>query len=386
MANGVYYTELGIVLNLTKPDLGHPEYPGLWETLRSDKRPVPERGLQCLQCREARPDCPEWMYLSERDGIRFATHFNSAIADHPSSESDQHKAYKERIATAADRGGYNVEVEDRAADGKRRTDVLVTGDDGRAIGWEVQLSYVSLDAVRKRSGRARQDGITPLWATIDSTREFIDKVPWALMPDMPWQRIKNGNELIIRGGVRTLEFHRCDHTSVVPCPVRGRGRCGQLHGSWETALKVRIDDLVCGSAAGEYVPIIIPGQRVRRWWVRPADRDRYADSIGHLTTEDDLIRKPKQPAGLVVTEPSPVDDECRYGQDSGFRSPPAVVRDDGTPVITESTFVNLPEPPPRPKLRPRQCGAVVSRESRLVCGAPATLYPCGWRCPQHRPR
>jgi hypothetical protein len=55
MASSVYHVDLDLELNLTEPDLGHPESPGLWERLRADKRPVPQRRLQCMQCREARP-------------------------------------------------------------------------------------------------------------------------------------------------------------------------------------------------------------------------------------------------------------------------------------------------------------------------------------------
>jgi hypothetical protein len=73
MASSVYHVGLDLELNLTEPDLGYPQLPGLWERLRAEKRPVPQRQLQCMQCRETRPECPEWMFLTERDGVRFAS-------------------------------------------------------------------------------------------------------------------------------------------------------------------------------------------------------------------------------------------------------------------------------------------------------------------------
>lgn len=389
MANGVYYQVLDIELNLTEDDLGHPEYPGLWELLRADKRSVPERQLQCIQCRHARPDCPEWMYLNERDGSRFATHWNPSIGEHSTNEGDQHKAFKERIARAAQQGGHVVELEDRSDSGRRRTDVLVKGANGLAIGWEVQLSYASLESVRKRAAVARQDGITPLWASVDSTRDFIDRVPWALLPDLPAYVIEKMNGLQVRGGVRSLEFFRCERGHTIGtafCPVKGRGYCGKLHGTWQSAHGVHLDDLVRESAAGEYVPIIIPGRRTRRWWVRPADRERYADSVGGLPTEDNIsaVRTPKPEAHQ---HPQLLETECRYGQDSGFRSPPALIRDDGTPVATPMTLTEMPPvPPSRPVIRQHVCGALADRDVPTVhCGDEARLYPCGWRCDLHRP-
>lgn len=389
MANGVYHTGLGIDLNLTEPDLGHPEFPGLWDTLRADERHVPERQLQCLRCRETRPDCPEWMFLTERDGIRFASHFTKGIADHPTPESDQHKAFKDRIVGAAEHGGFKVATEDRSEDGKRRTDVLVRGDDGVAIGWEVQLSWASLESVRQRAALARRDGITPLWASVDATRDFIDRVPWALLPDMPWYRIKDHRQLLVRGGVRRLGFYRCVWSSPLPCPAKGRGRCNQLHGTWESADKVLLEHLVEGSAAGEYVAIILPGKRVRRWWVKPADRDKYADSVGGLPAEDDLTRH-RKPAAASVMDPKEIDPECRYGQDAGYRSPTAAVRDDGSVVVSAATFPapRVEPPPPRMPVVPGLCRALASLDdlSRL-CGRQARLYPCGWRCDElHRPQ
>lgn len=386
MANGVYHTGLGIELNLTEPDLGHPEYPGLWDLLHADTRPVPQRQLQCLQCRETRPSCPEWMFLTERDGARFASHFTRGIADHPTNESDEHKAYKERVAHAAEEAGFTVAVEDKSVDGRRRTDVLVRGHQQIEIGWEIQLGWVSLESVRKRVGFARRDGITPLWAASDGTREFIDRVPWALVPDFPWHRIKDDRDLMVRGGVRQLSLYRCDFTRPQPCPVKGRGRCGRLHGEWISASGILLDDLVQGSAAGEYVPIILPGKRVRRWWVTPDDRDRFADSVGGLPTEDDLVRH-KIPKIAVEAVPRPVDPECRYGQESGYRSPPAVEQDDGSSVPTTATFpLPLPEPPPRTSFPRGSCNALADRNNPTEpCGQTAKFYPCGWRCHAHRP-
>lgn len=383
MASSVYHVGLDLELNLTEPDLGYPEIPGLWERLRADRRPVMERQLQCMQCREARPDCPEWMFLTERDGIRFASHHNDAIGDHPSNESDQHKAFKERIARAAELGGFNVEVEDRAAHGRRRTDVLVKGAGDLLVGHEVQLAYASLTSVKKRTKVARNDGITSLWTTVDSKRDFINHVPWAQTDNFPWKYISEGRNLQIRGGVRSLEMERCDLRNPNPCPVRVRGKCGQLHGKWVPTFPYQLDDLVRDTAAGEYVPVIVVGKKLnRRWWVRAQDRDRYTDSAGELLSEDDLQRR-RQPKVVEPATPRPLDDECRYGQDSGIRSAPRPARDSDdsdVPVMTEAA--RWPTPPPvRAPIQRDVCGVGPG-----PCGnSPARLYASGWRCEDHKP-
>lgn len=381
MASSVFHVGLGLELNLTESDLGYPGMPGLWAMLRADRRPVPERQLQCMQCRQARPECPEWMFLSERDGVRFATHHNDAIGDHPSNESDQHKAFKERIARAAELGGFTVEVEDRARHGRRRTDVLVKGAGDLLVGHEVQLAYASLASVKKRTKVARDDGITPLWTTVDPKRDFINHVPWAQTDNFPWKLIAEGQSLQIRGGVRSLEMERCDASNPMPCPVRGYGRCGQLHGKWVPTFPYQLDDLVRDTAAGEFVPVIVAGKRLnRRWWVRAADRDRYADSAGGLLTEDEAHRR-RAPKILDTAPPRPLDGECRYGQDTGFRSAPAPERDpDGDlPVMTEAARW----PAPSAKTQVRSC--VYGVHSGLCGKTPARPYPCGWRCEEHRP-
>ncbi len=383
MASSVYHVGRNLELNLTEPDLGHPELPGLWEELLGERNlPVPERQLQCMECRDQRPACPEWMFLTERRGVRFATHHNPAVRDHPSNESDQHKAIKERIAKAAILGGFRVDVESRAKDGRRRTDVLVKGVGDLLVGHEVQLAYAGLSSVRKRTRRARADGITPSWTTVDPQRDFINHVPWAQTDDFPWKYIAEGGDLQIRGGVRSLHMIRCNVLSPEPCPTRGQGRCGQRHGTWIPHFPYLLDDLVRDTAAGEFVPVIVTGKRLnRRWWVRPADRDRYADCGGGIVTEDDLLRGREGKIAATVI-PRPLDGECRFGQDSGIRSAPRPAHDgDDTDlsVITETT--PWPSPPPRAPIRRGVCGS-----GSGPCGhSPARLYACGWRCEQHRP-
>lgn len=323
MANGVFHVEYGIELNLTEPDLGHPSMPGLWgELYRKRHKGV----LQCLECREIKPDCPEWMYLRVRpDGQREAVHLNPSIAAH-APESDEHKALKERIHRAATAGGFRVEVEHRPAHGRRRTDVLVHGN-GVMLGCEPQLTEVSTATIKRRSAVATADGITPLWMTASAKSKLINQAPWARIDRMPWHIYLSSNKLPVRGGVRALETERCERLGFV-CPDKKAGRkCSGWHSWWEPRQLERFDDLIVLAAATTLVPVrVLKSKRVAEWfWVRDTDLAQVeppADVEPETSVGEKLVT-------LVDVTPRPLDRTCRYGQDTGYRSPAAPIRDDG---------------------------------------------------------
>src|SRR6266568_3718174 len=174
MASGVFHVPLGIELNLTEGDLGHPSRPGLWEQLY---RHCPDGVLQCLECRDNDPSCPQWMYLRIREGRREAVHHNPSIPAHDGPESDARKALKERMAAAASAGGFEAVIDDRGATSRRRTGVLIRGN-GITLGCEAQLAPIAPAAVRRRSRAAAADGITPFWTTTDRKTQVIDRAPW----------------------------------------------------------------------------------------------------------------------------------------------------------------------------------------------------------------
>ncbi|MFJ6943150.1 hypothetical protein ACISU4_00520 [Streptomyces wuyuanensis] len=343
MANGVWHTKLGIEIDLTQQDLGHPEMPGLWEVLYDDKRPVPSRGLQCLQCRQERPHCPEWMFLRIRNGVRQAVHFNTSIGAHAGeTESDEHKALKERIYHAGDHEGFRVTAEDRSRDGKRRTDVTVTGD--VSVGWEIQLSNITAGTVQRRARIAREDGLVPSWTTsAKKLSEVLRGAPWSLMNPRPWQEIREGREILVAGGVRMLTMQHCGRIPG-PCRVRKVGKCNDFHGTWEV-YNPTLEELVCGTAAGQWVPVIIPQSRwMNRFWVRPTDRDLYAASVGGLPTEDDVSRGRTRAAASSISEEE-LDRVCRYGEASYFRARPREVFDQGQSIDASAVTVPRQQTP-----------------------------------------
>ena len=258
MTESVYHVGYGIELDLSLDDLGHPDRPGLWDEIYRPKR-FQHGLLRCTGVRGAGTECREAMYVMVRHGKRIACHVNSSIGPHAPQEGPRHKALKERIAVSAQRAGFEAVLEEGSASGpSRRTDVLVKGHGGRAIGWEVQFRHVTADAVRRRSRRAHQRGVTPMWTVDDRKSEAVDRAPWTRLDRVTdWRQIA-GRHLNVRGGVRELRMERCDERRATPCPELGRGRCGGWHACWDLALGVYLDDLIARTAGGEYVPLFLP--------------------------------------------------------------------------------------------------------------------------------
>jgi hypothetical protein len=138
MTHSVFHRRYGIELNLTEDDLGHPDRPGLLAELYRNYRP------DVLYCVDAYEHdgclCPGFMTIRKFRGRPHAMHVPVGQWQETMAESDLHKALKEYTATTAEREGFAAQVEDRAKHGKRRTDVIVTGDGGRRLGYEIQLS------------------------------------------------------------------------------------------------------------------------------------------------------------------------------------------------------------------------------------------------------
>lgn len=277
MTESVYHVGYGIELDLSLDDLGHPDRPGLWDEIYRPKR-FQHGLLLCTGVRGGGAECREAMYVMVRHGRRIACHVNASIGPHAPQEGARHKALKERIAVSAERAGFEAVVEEASAGRSRHTDVLVKGHGGRAIGWEVPFHHVTADAVRRRSRRAHQRGVTPMWTVDDRKSEAVDRAPWTRLDRVTdWRQIA-GRHLNVRGGVRELRMERCDERRATPCPELGRGRCGAWHACWDLALGVYLDDLIARTAGGEYVPLFLPTKTRRggnHMWVSTKDKTEF---------------------------------------------------------------------------------------------------------------
>ncbi|MEU8746508.1 hypothetical protein AB0C39_22970 [Streptomyces parvulus] len=294
MANVVWHKNFRILLDLTRDDLDHPEFPGLWDLIYATDRfygrrsvPVSERDLQCGGvCRDMGVEAP--MHLRMRGGRREAVHERREDEErHSVPMSDEHKAYQERILRAAHEGGFGGDSEVRTRVGRTwiQTDTLVEGADGRRIGWEVQLSTIDesgLRGVRARAGKAAKNGITPAWHTDRLAYAQRNDTHWTRSDRLPAHLIARNGDLRIVSGFRALDFWHCDTSAVYPCPD-GVRRCGKAHATAKPR-DVFFDDMVRQTAAGTIVPIQFrAGKTMHRYWVTSADRDRLDDLHGNDT-------------------------------------------------------------------------------------------------------
>ncbi|MET9760990.1 hypothetical protein ABZ016_18285 [Streptomyces sp. NPDC006372] len=314
MANIVWHTKLRIFLDLTRDDLGHSEFPDLWETVyRTDRLyaargvPVAERDLQCGGvCQEAGVEA--WLHLRLRAGRREAVHEKAEDEDrHNVPMSDEHKAYQERILRVAQEDGFRADSEVRTRVGRSwiQTDTLVEGDGGRRIGWEVQLSSAGMHgprSVRARAARAEKNGITPAWHTDRSDYARRNDTHWTRSNNLPAYVIAKNGDLRVVSGFRALDFWHCDIHAVYPCP-NGVRRCGRFHATPKPR-DVLFDDLVRRTAAGTIVPVQFRvGATTHRFWVTDADRDRLED----LRSDDTQLppaQEPNPPARASRNRPT----------------------------------------------------------------------------------
>ncbi|MBZ6093139.1 hypothetical protein KVH02_33225 [Streptomyces olivaceus] len=300
MANKVQCTHLGIEINLERDDLGNPGMPGLWERLYERDRvlgamrvPVSERGMQCAGiCRQA--GVVAWMYLREQGGRRQAVHERAEDeARHSAPMSDEHKAYQERIIHTAEEAGFHADSEVRTPIGRRQwiqTDTLVEGDNGRRIGWEVQLSTAAAKgprSVQSRAKKATTHGITPAWHTDRDAYARRNDTQWTYSNQLPARVIAKTGGLRVVSGFRVLDFWRCDITADLPCPD-GLGRCWKQHATPKPR-DVLFDDLVRKTAAGLILPLEYwSGSRMQRFWVPADERDRYYDAFGQPSSSGEI--------------------------------------------------------------------------------------------------
>ncbi|WP_405969125.1 hypothetical protein OG496_00980 [Streptomyces sp. NBC_00988] len=335
MASGVIHTGYGIKINLTREDLNHPGHKGLLEEITQPVGQRPRNLLQCVtdyeggQCQCALDGKSPWMFVRrQRNNGRatwVAAHLPLTHAATP-QESDKHKAMKERIARTAARHGLDVQTEARSEDGRVITDVLVTGA-GARVGWEAQYSPITANTVRRRSAKARERNIAPLWVTADGTSALIDRAPWTRVDDVPWKRIVSPLALLIRGGVRHLQIWKCTPSSERPCPETGSA-CRKWHSGWflpalclPQERATPLDELVVTSADGEHLPMrsrsLHDARRASYLWALDRDVRRWREITGETNDPPESGTADDEPVTYTEQE---LDSSCRYGEEGPHTS------------------------------------------------------------------
>ncbi|OXM60843.1 hypothetical protein, partial [Amycolatopsis sp. KNN50.9b] len=139
-----------------------------WALIVAANRDSVRRQLvKCAWCWD-KDHVTHWMKTySNNHGTRVVSHQPGEAADHPYQEleSDEHRAYCDRVERVGTAEGYQAQREARAADGRTRSDVLLLGS--RHISYEMQHSpfktgYGATERTR-RSLNAKRDAVA--WHT-----------------------------------------------------------------------------------------------------------------------------------------------------------------------------------------------------------------------------
>jgi hypothetical protein len=278
MTYSVWHRGLGITLDLTEADLGHPEYPGLLDEIYGNYQP------DLLYCLEAHEDegfvCPGFMAIRKVSGRPHAMHVAKGERPETKAESDLHKALRDYTAEVASDEGFRVTRTEDADSGKGRTDVTVEGAGTHRLAYEIQLAAIAGGSVDDRTRRARVQGLTPLWLVNNENAIPIDRAPWARLNVQSWRDVTDRAALPVRGGIKHLHMSRCDWSNPVPCRSRGAGRCGGRHALWEPVRGLYYDDVIRRTATGELVSLYLPhpaGRRGWHMWVTPGDKEEFLE-------------------------------------------------------------------------------------------------------------
>lgn len=296
--NPVFYEPAQRNLDLDRADLGVPDDPGLLNKLlhMRGRVPVGKRGLICPDCMRLR-SVRVPMFLVNRDGEWFASHYRKPGEKPVSHESDEHIARKELVANEVVDAGHHAQLEQVVAGGRARLDVSITGADGRLLDYEPQLSDQTRRSALSRDAHRKRAGFTRIWDFVDPDHPGIGAVPYVRTPNLPASVIRvQKNALEIRDGNYVVEEGWCTpEGTFARCPEKpydpekpNDAYCGNHHlvvvpehqsSSAYESDKPTLDltRFVVEVADGERVPFKVNGQH---GFIRAVQYEQYLSEHG----------------------------------------------------------------------------------------------------------
>jgi hypothetical protein len=251
MRSQILHVSSGIVLDLAKPDLGHPDGQAIIEGHYHDCH----RNMPAFECMAHLEGTNPGMYMKKIQGQWWAVHFEAGPCQSrriPAPMSDEHKRQAEYWVRAAQDAGWRAEMEHSLPTGTR-PDVLIHG---RVVtGIEVQRSAMTQAAAIQRTRKAAQAGVCDVWFTDrESYPRWAFRVPTVGQQPQAWQYLPP-RRAVLANGVRAFSAVRCEIGNLPVCPD-GRNWCGRYHPKAEPRVLI-LDDVASRFPAGEIVALRI---------------------------------------------------------------------------------------------------------------------------------
>ncbi|MEV5142905.1 hypothetical protein AB0L14_00325 [Streptomyces sp. NPDC052727] len=252
-----------------------------WAPLVVDNRDsVRRRLVKCAWCWDE-DRVTHWMKTYSRNGGgRVVSHQPGESADHPyqALESDEHKAYCDRVERVGVAEGYTAQRESRADDGRTRSDVLLVG--ARYLSYEMQHSpfkpgYGARERTR-RSLAAKRDAVA--WHTDSSVIADGARVAMLRSNQARRPQIENPRyEIRILGGYRRVLVWDCTSREGHRCPLGRYAGCGATHVDSQPSA-ISLDDFIRQAPAGLVQPVW-PLDRLG-FWTTAKDYQIWVEHFG----------------------------------------------------------------------------------------------------------
>jgi hypothetical protein len=273
MQNQILYTPDQIELDLSRPDLGHPDgLEILKRHYRQSKHPNMgySKARPAFVCLEHEGGENPGLYLKKLNGEWWAVRYESGACASkrlPAPMSDEHKRQTEYWARAAQDAGYRVEVEHNLHTGTR-PDALIHGPVKTGI--EVQRSSMTAVRAVERTGKAEGAGVTDVWFSGKSSDPpWAWRVPTVLPRELGIDRPQeDGTWMVLpprravaAAGLRVIRALKCAVGNLDRCPY-GRNWCGRYHPRPAPWGRLAVDDVAAMVPAGEIVTLRFYGVRM----------------------------------------------------------------------------------------------------------------------------
>ncbi|WP_235967588.1 hypothetical protein [Streptomyces mesophilus] len=248
-----------------------------WERLVEDNCNSVRRALvKCAWCWEE-SRVTHWMKTYTRGG-RIVSHQSGESADHPYQEleSDEHKAYCDRVARVGSSEGFTAKRE--KVGGLTRSDVLLVGD--RSVSYEMQHSPFKAkyrpQLRTRRALAAKRDAVA--WHTDSDSISRGAKVAMLRSDIATLPQIENPRyELRILGGYRKVFEWTCTAREGHRCPKGRFAGCGAAHAGAEPTA-ITLDDFIRKAPAGLAFPVW-PLDR-QGFWTTPGGHQIWTHHYG----------------------------------------------------------------------------------------------------------